>query len=804
MRLAIGIVLAVCLALVLFLGLRVEWDGSRSSGLARRARDPALTRAAPDPAAAPPAIVAPVAEARAAIEAQREADAESRAVPSMRVLVRGAVDGRPIEAALVTYFDRATPIPQRTGDDGACVLPLVSPEQPAQLLVEAAGHFHAHERRVPESKLWVDLFRSARLEGRVLAADTGQPVVGATLALRREGYEGCEDERGHSAGDGRYEIPSVPLYSPIILEVRAEGFGTAWRVFELRGDARRTAQDIHLVRGTEIEGRVEDWISGSAIAGARVEELETDAEGHFRGRVQTRGPRAGTSFRVEAAGYASLDVMLELAHEPELVFRLPRPAFLAGRILDPQGQPLADASVSFTAEGPIGGEDALVQETSPIYEVPEGWSYSLAESASSDREGRYRLPVLPWSLNGTAVASARGMGETARLKSIGEPGLVQRLDWEMRMRPSPSTLVTGGLRLNGQAAGEGTVTWRGPTRSGSGRSLSGRYELEVEPGELVLAAVLDFAPHVPSSVVAVRLLLGDQRRVVLDVEAPSASIAGRVSYEDGAPVADVRVYAGCRWEAGSSYLLMCGAVTNEKGEYELLVTDIGRRFDVFAKDLEGGIQRSDAIAPGARGVDFVLGRAYRCFVRAREARTGAALDEEVQFFARADPSYGFEPLRFVSDVPDAGGWYEVWIAAPVPDLLALPRAQELSSYGTSLLRRAQLTAREAPCFDFELEPGLELAVYLEEGAEAWPAGHWLYLVEEDLAGELDPERPTHLDELASRSQVAFDGAGRATLRGLASGTYRFLVFPDDLLVEPELVRLDASRRSTAVRWSYRE
>src|SRR5262249_19739697 len=148
--------------------------------------------------------------------------------------------------------------------------------------------------------------------------------------------------------------------------------------------------------------------------------------------------------------------------------------------------------------GPGRTGETVVEETSSLYELPEGWSYALdAESTPCDADGRYRLAVLPWSLNGAASASARGMSEQrTAIRRAGEPDSVRALDWTLR--PDARTTLTVGIELNGGAARglDGTVTWRG-TSSGSART--GKQPLVFAPGEYVLSAVADLAPEHPSA-----------------------------------------------------------------------------------------------------------------------------------------------------------------------------------------------------------------------------------------------------------------------------------------------------------------
>jgi len=126
---------------------------------------------------------------------------ESSEVPdrSMRVFVADAFDGRPIAGARVTLHDRAVPVGHETDDDGLAVVPVLSMRIPARLRIEATGFCAWSQEGVPAPSVAVSLVRAATLYGRVLAADTGEPVGGAVVALLastfQDGVSPVEGER---------------------------------------------------------------------------------------------------------------------------------------------------------------------------------------------------------------------------------------------------------------------------------------------------------------------------------------------------------------------------------------------------------------------------------------------------------------------------------------------------------------------------------------------------------------------------------------------------------------------------------
>jgi hypothetical protein len=397
------------------------------------------------------------------------------------------------------------------------------------------------------------------------------------------------------------------------------------------------------------------------------------------------------------------------------------------------------------------------------------------------------------------------------------------LDWWLKPGEEP-TVVTGSVAVNGQwsPALQGTISWRGPTRSGVQRFERGDYRIEVEPGELTLTATLDVLPHQPSSDVVARLERGTLRDLDLDVVAPTATITGSVRFDDGTAVGGRDVVARCTLpsDAPEQSGLIHRSVTDGSGEFVLSVTDVGRSFVVSTMDFDGGWRLKEGAVPGASGVDFVFPRGYRLFLRAREAGTGAALamDAEVQFLARGELRHGFWQVPAVSLAPDADGWYELSTTALEADLLALPRSGELPLYGADLRPRVRLDGPTPARVEFALERGLDVSLELAEGVAAWPDDHGLLLVAEELWGAMYGSRwqaehgryrqaryrTSPLDELEEQCSVRFDAQGHALVRGLAPGNYRFRPIPGDLLVDPEYVRVDRGTLPVLVRWSRRE
>jgi hypothetical protein len=757
------------------------------------------------------------AESRSALELAAPNEAVELVALEMSVRVIDAADGKPVEGAALTLFDRATPVAQRTDVEGVGVLELLRPGERARLRVEAPGYTNWSQEVVMDAGAApaVALARAIRLTGRVLAAEDETPVRDAVLELALEDCEGCERVRAGSDADGAFELAPVPVRTRAVLEVRAPGFARLRRALELRTPGAELRQDVRLVRGVELAGRVEDWISGRGLGGARVEGLVAGPDGSFEGRVPAQPVSGRTSVEVVADGYPTLRVELGPAERGEaLVLRLPRLAFVAGEVRDVFGQPIEGAAVSFLTRGPARARNGALLETSPLYELPEGWSFrveSRAANKHSDGAGQYRLAILPWALSSQVDVRARGFSPATGPIPPAEPGLELRADWSLRAEPT-LTSVSGRVTLNGQTseALAGRVAWRGPTSAGTTvlTNLDGpaSFRVAVEPGELRFGAVLELLPNVPSREVAVRVRANEERWLALDVVAPTPpedAIRGVVRFADGEPVADAGVTAWCALPGDVHPSLSFDAFTDARGEFELRVVDLGLSFEVVA-GLGESVAARDARA-GERGVELVLPSLHRAEVRVREAHSGAtlALGEDVQLLWRESERPRFSALEPISALPDASGAYEFWLPPREIDLLAVPEEPSLLGHAPTLLERVRL-GREPTRIGVELERGVALELHLDDGVEPWPAESELYLLQEGLWDDSNAWRYLQpLRDLAARTLVVFDAEGRAVLDGLASGRYRFRVHPADVRIEPEVLEVRAGARVT-LRWDWLE
>ena len=155
----------------------------------------------------------------------------------------------------------------------------------------------------------------------------------------------------------------------------------------------------------------------------------------------------------------------------------------------------------------------------------------------------------------------------------------------------------------------------------------------------------------------------------------------------------------------------------------------------------------------------------------------------------------------------ADGWYESWTTERELELLALPRNALLPHDALALrhdVRLDDVLLDGAKLVRVELArgPGTARELQLAEDAESRPADHVLLLVPELAArtGAGEKRNPAPVDELTQRCTVRFGGP-RARLVGLALVSHRFVVRPPDLVVDPELARVDPDSLPLRVRRS---
>jgi protocatechuate 3,4-dioxygenase beta subunit len=725
----------------------------------------------------------------------------------LEVRVYDALLGSPVSGARVTLHDLAEPIPRLTDAEGRCTLPQLDLEREALLTVEHAGYAPHRWTMEWRASATIRLHPVFRLEARVVAADSGAPVSGARVEFTRPFCSKCEPESVTTDADGRFSIDALGRERQLTLTLSAAGFAPVECPVFVRLGSPDCVYEIRLPRGVHIHGLVVDMTTGSGISGARVGPIHSDDSGRFDGFVLPVSETQPVRIDVTAPGHVQLEVSLraeELAGEQR--FALPAPAWLEGEVRERTGDPVPYSTLQHFPGSPATDEEGERIESSPLYELPEGWSYELdPDHVEADASGHFRLAVMPWALNGEVwVYSDEHDTAVLPWRTTAPPGESQRLDPVLTPGAVGATL-DGGVLLNGEDWPlDGAVSWRGPVTGSMRLDERAKFSCEVAPGDYEIIAELDLLPGVPSEPLKVRVHPYSRCLVHPEVRVPELTISGRVSYPDGTPAAGIeieaRAYAPRR--LGRPFALRKGTRTDARGNHAVRVIDFGQPYEITCR-VPGGDDQVLTASPGAQGIDFIVPRAAVLRVRVRDGRSGEVLSGGYQLLVGWERR-SFERVVPLSDQPDPGGYTAIPLLEERVNLLALPLPEVFPTLAPVLALSVAPFASAEP-IELVLVPGVTLELELAPDALRPDARHELYLVEESLWSSIwrSDWDDSPMAEFAQRRRVNFDERGHARIEALAPGPVRFRLFPDVLFVTPASFRLDPGQPPVEVHCSPR-
>jgi protocatechuate 3,4-dioxygenase beta subunit len=451
----------------------------------------------------------------------------------------------------------------RSDPRGGFALPLPD-AAPAWVRADAAGFGGGSSRlrdeqtagREPVTLL---LPPTAAAAGRVVD-EAGEPVAGAEIsagAVERGGFAfrgpgGAASAR--SGADGRFRLRELAAATRHTLHAEREGYGPGeLEVPELEAGAVREGLVIVLPAGITAFGRVVDTaetpVAGAEVAlrravrssdpfemfrshGVEPETATTDAEGRFEIADLPAG-----RFDVSAAagGFAPLTVPgVELpagGGRADLGTLLLEPGLtLAGRVVDPQGRPVAEAEVHAGGAETLGLGGHMVEPRK--------------EPAVSGPDGRFEVPDLARGERVDLMVKRRGYTE-GRLPGVGVPA-----EEPVTVVLQPASTLAGvvvdddGDPVEGAMVliqGEPAPGWPFAGNVGRGRSgEDGRFTVEdVPPGRLGAMVRADgFLVHEEGGL---EVAPGEDRDDLRFVLRPGATIRGRVTDAAGRPIADASV-----------------------------------------------------------------------------------------------------------------------------------------------------------------------------------------------------------------------------------------------------------------------
>jgi hypothetical protein len=774
-------------------------------------------------AAEQPALAEPEggdSEARAAaepVETATELDEETSEPGGQRVRVLD-LQRNPIAGARVRLLAGAEPTGVTTDREGRGLLEIAQEPGMLDLRADAEGFLSGCLRTMMCSEVEIRLARATTVRGVVFDRTTGQPLVGAIVDVlsRDRGCPNAEAEYIPAISDiaGRFELSQVPCQSAVGFRVRAEGYRTESKAFRIEESGTRDLIELDLERGVELTLEVVDMISGAPLPGARVrghETLSTDAAGRLTTTALLGISEAHAYLEVLAEGRCTLRAKVSAAQSGNgEVVRLPLPitARIEGIVRDEQGRALSGVAVYADMAQDVlrfpRPDDTTTQTPECRAGLPVGW-YWLSEQTSynrTDAEGRFRSHgFVPWLDRIDISLEHRGYRSRREIVGpLGGPGSSFPVELVMQEKPA---VATGSLQfrltLNGQPI-LGEVVWRGATRVGS-TWLAPGPATTIEKVEIGTVALEFKVPQVESKGCALRkefpasvqVRANETTQVQIALELPTAVISGRVTDWRGEPVPALYINA-----SNPEACLQGWGETDPDGKFQL---EVGSDVSTYRVAVNARIESicRESVAPGSADVDFTLPGIglVRCRIACADSGKPPA---RVQFrWRRTKGGESAAPWKLgSSELPDAGGWFQLELPAGPVEMIAFSESREadyLPSEATQVVVVPDAPPRE---LELVLEQGLDLELVLEPGQEPPSKDVSIYLVEEVLPGGLRvQDAPIDsswklgevlpgIDLLRSRS-LRFRPNGRATLRQLRPGAYRFVVHPQTIEITPQRV-----------------
>lgn len=571
--------------------------------------------------------------------------------------------GGPVAGAAVMLLPRdGEPVTVAARGDGSFAFDGVAPG-PATVVAAAPGFLAARAEvalaaGTPATVTLTLAPGGTAVRGTVTDAGSG-PIAGATVRARlRRGF-GVRDEPAGVAitdGDGHYTLALVPGSYRIAAD-HPEYVGAS---APLELAALEARLDFALVPGGAIEGVVKDLGSGAPVVGATVI-VERDRLGGWvegRARVQARSGEGG-AFRVTGLVPGTLSLRAEVdadgrtSGEPVLVplgiaeqasgveLWVKAAPYLAGKVVDEQGAPVADATVMAMGKTELQSSTTDAAGAFRIIGLAPGTWQLGASSAHHQSGAMVPVTLVDRPVTDVVLTVKRGPSVIGRV----EPATAAQVSLDQDV---------GAMVMWGPGGLAGSVS----TTAGD----DGRFELApMEPGRATLIAKA-----------------ADGRRGKVTVEVPAAgsvetvialaeggSLAGKVADQHGAPVVGAAVMVKNVTGNRRRTMLVNGvdqladrAPTGADGSFLIRGLDAGS-YELTVVDERGGKLRWAGAAAGKERTPTKVALAER------EQKKGIALAVELDDGV----------IRGIVRNPDGSARADAWVTASIlPEELLPMRA----------------------------------------------------------------------------------------------------------------------------------
>ena len=470
--------------------------------------------------------------------------------------------GRPIQEAVVETGGDLV----QTDADGRFTFDHIGPGTH-----ELTAHADGHVRAGLDDSLTVEigpessskeavlvLSRAASIEGRVVAAgDSVEDAVISLSYLHSEGIDGSsldpwvDADVAHTDADGRFTLNSIPPGRLKLLVEADDAYAESEELYLRPGGS---ADDVYvdLAPSGVLHGSVLDDTGAPVDAEITLESSYADQPSHH---LTTRDgtfsidalPEGYYSIQISAEGFLlqTIDDVFVTADEPRTIeIALQRSQGLVGRVIEPDGTPVADAQVTIRS---TDGE--------------------VTDSDSTDEEGRFQWRQIT-SGDWTVVASSKAHDPTERtritpgneiaIEVVPGGNLIGRVLDHRRRPVTEFTISAHALDIRGddhrhlRNLPELEISDR-RGRFDIGPIRSGRYRFVVE------------SPNHPPAVTEDIEIEAGQTEGPLTIQLDAgATIGGTITdLHTGAPVADAVVYDPFVTDTDDA------AVTDDFGSFEL-------------------------------------------------------------------------------------------------------------------------------------------------------------------------------------------------------------------------------------------